>query len=145
MLAFLGIASISCKLNKNISESSPIAIIYKTKGDYYNLVPITLSKDKKEIVSYPHPSDLLTEKGYCLPTKLSNDFLLDNRGINSNSVFLSITYDEYSKLKEVPSTKFLFNHIKDENPFIEIHFLDKKNNYKYIEDEINSLIKKKKY
>lgn len=35
----------------------PQALIYKTKKDYTNLVPVLLSDDKTEIVSYPNPRD----------------------------------------------------------------------------------------
>ena len=34
----------------------PQTIVYKTKKDYYNLVPVLLSDDKTEIISYPHLS-----------------------------------------------------------------------------------------
>lgn len=95
-------------------------IVYKTKANYNNLVPVILSDDKSEIVSYPHPNDIKTESGYQTPIALHNGYLLDRRGISKNIAFLNITYDEYSKLKEVPTIKKLYNSIIDKDPLIEL-------------------------
>src|ERR1044071_4992028 len=71
----------------------PPAIVYKTKADYSNYVPVILSEDKSKIVSYPDPKDVQS----AAPVKLKNGYLLDNRGINKNVAFLRWTYEEYKK------------------------------------------------
>jgi hypothetical protein len=147
VLITLGVISTYCKTNlkqKTTLENAvaPDAIIYKTKNDYYNLVPITLTTDKKKIVSYPHPNDLKSNGDYTLPTTLINGYLLDNRGINVNSVFLSITYEEYAKLQEAPTIEYLLSHIRDERPFLEMYSLGQRNKYKNISNEIKAIIKK---
>lgn len=85
-------------------QALPKAVVYKTNGDFIHNVPVTLSADRKEIVSYPAPSDI-TENS--LPVVLDNGYLLDRRGVNGNSAFLKFTYKEYSELKQAPSIKEL--------------------------------------
>jgi hypothetical protein len=70
-----------------------------TKKNYDKNVAIYLLEDKKHITGYPHPSDV-SEKSY--PTSLKNGYLLDNRGIGTNTAFISMTYEEYAALKNVP-------------------------------------------
>jgi hypothetical protein len=94
----------------------PQTIVYKTKKDYYNLVPVLLSDDKTEIISYPHPIDIKVGDTYVTPTKLNEGYLLDNRGIGKNVAFLNMTYEQYSKLDRVPTLEELQNMIVDKNP-----------------------------
>jgi hypothetical protein len=98
----------------------PPVLVYKTKTNYNNFVPVILSDDKSEIVSYPHPSDIKTEDGYQTPVILHKGYLLDNRGIGKNVAFLNITYEDYAKLREVPTLKELYGLIIDKDPLIEL-------------------------
>ena len=82
--------------------TGPAAIIYKTKADYSKNVPVTLSDDKLHVVSYPAPQDVYFHGELAYPTQLAKGFLLDNRGISVNSAFISLTYEEYSKLPAAP-------------------------------------------
>ena len=75
-------------------KQAPV-IVYKTRANFYNMVPVTLNQDKDRIVSYPAPSDLYFEGELALPGKLKKGYLLDRRGINVNTVFTSFTYEEY--------------------------------------------------
>ncbi len=118
----------------------PAAIIYKTKGDYSKNVAITLSKDKSKIVSYPAPQDVYYRGKLAYPTILKDGFLLDNRGVNANSVFIKLTYEEYSKLSEAPSGEELYKMIIDKNPFKEIYNLGNRRRFKDEVAEINQLI-----
>src|SRR5271166_2869627 len=86
-------------------SGSPHVLVYKTKTDYNNLVPIILSEDKTIIVSYPDPSDIKVGSVYSLPTPLHQGYLIDNRGIGKNATFINKTYLDYSKLTELPSLK----------------------------------------
>ena len=118
----------------------PAAIIYKTKGDYSKNVPITLSTDKSKIVSYPAPQDVYYRGQLAYPTVLKDGFLLDNRGISANSVFIKLTYEEYSKLSEAPSNEELYKMILDKNPFKEIYNVGNRRRFKDEVSEINQLI-----
>lgn len=124
--------------------SAPPTLVYKTKANYNNLVPVLLSDDKTEIISYPHPSDLKVGNVLALPTLLKNGYLLDNRGIGINVAFLKLTYEEYSKLENVPSLKELYELIIDKEPLVELcncgnskAFTDKK-------EQLNKVISSKK-
>ncbi len=120
----------------------PKLIVYKTKKDYNNLVPVILSNDKTEIISYPHPKDLTVGNRFSTPTVLDSQYLLDNRGINENVAFLKLTYQEYSELKSVPTLKELFDNILDNNPLTEL--CDCGNKYAFLEPEkqLNLIISK---
>lgn len=144
MIVFLAIIT-SCKSQKSVSNTQkmsylPNVIVYKTRADYFDFVPVTFSSDKKEIISYPAPSDLKNGIGLTHPTKLKNGYLLDNRGISENSVFTTITYLEYSKLAQAPSLNYFYAHIKDKEPFLEIFNVGKRNLFKNLENDINKLI-----
>lgn len=99
------------------SRFVPNAVIYKTKMDYSQLVPVNLDATKSRIVSYPHPTDVSRNS---TPLKLINGWLLDRRGITQNSAFTSFTYDEYSKFTNAPKIRILQEKIIDDDPFIAI-------------------------
>ncbi|MCK4662923.1 MAG: hypothetical protein KAT68_08665 [Bacteroidales bacterium] len=105
---------------------SPGRKIYKTRGDYNNLIFIRLSKDKKMVVQYPGPSGVyyINKDGDTIlftPTILHQDFLLDNKGISVNSVFIDITYEEFSKRESSLSQEEMLNMIVDDDPIIELY------------------------
>jgi hypothetical protein len=128
-LFFLLILFIVCNSCGNMNKSQifqpqftpgPKILVYKTKKDYGNFVPVLLSADKTEIISYPHPNDLKVGNGFPFPTALNNHYLLDNRGINENVAFLKLTYEEYSELKSIPTLQELFDNILDNDPLTEL-------------------------
>jgi len=144
----------SCKVkhsDKSESEgsgkmdfASPPVIVYKTNADYFDKIPVTLSEDKSEIISYPGIKDIYYKGELAYPTKLNDDYLLDNRGIDPNSAFLKLTYDEYSKLETLPSKEELYALIIDKDPFSRMYNCGKKYSYKDIVTEINELIDSRK-
>ena len=103
-----------------VFAAGPPVLVYKTKADYNNLVPVILSDDKSEIVSYPHPSDIFVDGKLTLPLVLNNGYLLDQRGIGKNVAFLKLSYEEYSKLDSLPPLKELYNLIIDKDPLSEL-------------------------
>ncbi|MCK9613542.1 MAG: hypothetical protein WC401_05705 [Bacteroidales bacterium] len=109
---------------KTIMTARPLVIIYKTKNDYYEKVPVTLSADKESIVSYPDIMDVFYQGELAYPTHLLNGYLLDNRGINEKSVFTKYTYEEYSRLEKTPSPETLLGMIEDDDPFVEMYRID---------------------
>ena len=86
----------------------PKARIYKTNGDFAQLVPITLNSARTEVVSYPAPSDLRD----AAPVALSDGWLLDRRGISYQSAFLTMTYAEYAALNQPPTRGQLLGLVK---------------------------------
>jgi hypothetical protein len=142
----------SCKTQQKIEtntenapsiNNSPSALVYKTRGNYNNLVPVILSDDKTTILSYPHPKDLINGKQLMLPFELEDNYLLDNRGINKNVAFLKMTYEEYDKLENPLEISSLFKLIIDNDPLVELCNCGKKNSFKNEVKQINKLIKKR--
>jgi hypothetical protein len=129
----------------NRDAAGPPAIIYKTNGDYYDKVPVTLSADKTEVVSYPGVKDVFYKGGLAYPTRLNDGFLLDNRGIDPTSAFLNITYEAYSKLEKTPAKEELMNMIIDKDPFIEMYSCGNKYKFKDIVAELNESIDSKSF
>ncbi len=122
-------------------KPGPPTIIYKTKKDYNQLVPVILSEDKSTIVSYPHPSDVLINGKFPYPTPLENGYLLDNRGINKNVAFLNMTYEAYSALETAPSLDTLFSRIIDNNPLLEMYYCGNRYTFKNnLLEDLNTLI-----
>ncbi len=133
-----------CGDKQKVSYMPPVAIIYKTKADYSKNVPVTLSEDKSQIVSYPAAQDVYTNGVLAYPTSLDNGYLLDNRGVNVNSAFLKLTYEEYAKLNPLPSTDELYKLIIDKDPITEMYNMGSRRRFKDEKGELNSLIKKHK-
>jgi len=125
------------------SVSYPPIVIYKMKRDYSRNVPVLLSDDKSEIVSYPHPMDLIgmTSKEV-MPIRLHDGYYLDRRGINKNVAFLNISYNSYRKLRKPLGNKEIEKLIVDRNPLTQILICS---NLTYSEnniEKINSMIDK---
>jgi len=128
-------------MSEKSSNSGPPCIIYKTKNDFDKLVPLTLNNKKTKILSYPGINDIYYKGKFAYPTKLSDGFLLDNRGIDKDVAFLSLTYEEYSKLKKTPSIMELRALIISDDPLIEMYDCGSKYKYKNLLDDIDKLIK----
>ncbi len=126
----------------------PHVVVYKAKSKYRNLVPVQLSADKKTITSYPAPADVTTGNGYALPVALHKGYFLDKRGVNLNTAFISLTYAQYSKLKDVPAPEELYKMIVDKAPIRELCDCgikqDGKNTVKQLNDLIDTQQLKKK-
>lgn len=118
----------------------PQAIIYKTQKDYSKNVPVTMNKERTQIVSYPAPTDIYYRGELSYPTPLKDGYLLDNRGIGINVAFLSYTYEEYSKLKTAPSMDELKEQIIDFYPLTELWNCGIRSQYKNEVKELNELI-----
>jgi hypothetical protein len=153
LISILGCASRSKSTIKTQSTSDidfipqftvgPATIVYKTSADYDKLVPVLLSDDKTQVISYPDPKDIRVGSGYPWPTHLSNGYLLDNRGISKNVAFLKLTYEEYSNWTDTPSLKEIYDLIIDKNPLIEMCDCGNKNEYSEIKTQLNQIIDNK--
>jgi hypothetical protein len=140
----LGLTAVACHSKKNVAADNelpsvtfdpealqaiaekpltglPPAIIYKTIGNFDNLVPVTMNADHTEIVSYPAVTDVYYEGKLAKPAKLKNGYLLDNRGISLHTAFLDYTYEQYAALPQTPSRAELLQHIKHRYPLLELY------------------------
>lgn len=136
---------ISCKASKVSQDPAgalaPV-IVYKTKADYSQLVPVTLNETRDKVVSFPAPSDLYTNGILSIPVQLDKDYLLDMRGIHANTAFTSYTYEAYSKLESAPSVQDLISSIIDPDPFEEIYDCGNRSQFKSLEKDLNKLTRK---
>ena len=148
-LMLLSSILISCMSAKNTETANntpksnipgPKAIIYQTKSDCSKLVPIMLSEDKKSIESYPDIKDVFYDGKLAYPTELKNGYLLDNRGIGKNVAFISMTFEEYSKLPRTPNPDELWKLIVDKNPIITMYNCGLRSSFGNIAEELNSKI-----
>lgn len=102
------------------AKTLPTTIIYKTKANYSMLVPVGLSADKKEIVSYPDPKDVKNDSGFYYPTALKDGFWLDNIGVGVNTAYLGLSLKEYSQLSGPLTLSEMMAMLVDANPFVEM-------------------------
>lgn len=130
------------KSDQKVNLPGPKVIIYQTKKDYSKLVPVNLSADRKSIESYPGIGDVYFEDKLAYPTRLNDEFWLDNRGINANTAFISMTYEEYSKLPETPNQDELMKMITDNDPFVVMYICGPRSSYKDIVKKLNIRIDK---
>lgn len=102
-----------------------------------------LNDAKDKIVSYPGKSDLLYNGEPAYPVQLKRGYLLDRRGVNSNTAFTRYTYEEYAKLESTPTPDELFDSIIDFDPFTALYDCGRMNNYENIPADLNRLITKR--
>lgn len=109
-------AILEAPTGRGLRNSQPVmalrpVIVYKMRGDYADLVPVTLDSDG-QIVSYPDPVDI-TERSR--PVALGDGWYLDRRGVSERSAFTDYTYAQYHALEHVPSIETLQSHIVARN------------------------------
>ena len=102
--------------NMDIAFEQKPTIVYKTKADYRDKVPILLSEDGKTVLSYPAPSDLFIGKELAKPIELYDGYLLDRRGIGPRVAFLDISYMAYARLPNTPKPKDLLGMLLETDP-----------------------------
>lgn len=123
-----------------VFEPGPHVMVYRTKADLREHVPVLMSADGKDIVSYPHPSDLSAGGELRVPTPLEKGYLLDNRGINQHVAFLKLTYGEYAKLQQAPSLAEMQQMIVAREPLTELCDCGLRSAFTDIEAQLNRLI-----
>ena len=90
-------------LNSRPVSVMPKATAFQMNGDYADNVAITLNADGS-LAYYPAPTDISAASR---PVDLGNGWWLNRQGISDRSVFTRYTFEEYSKLKSVPSPEEL--------------------------------------
>jgi hypothetical protein len=133
------------KQHGNIAKAGPPAMIYKTKKDYFDKVPVTLSENLDEVVVYPSQKDIIAGESFSYPTRLVNGFLLDNRGIGQHSAFLNLSYEEYAEMQADISAESLYLRIIDPDPFLELYHCGNRFGYRDLIKELNELIEQNKF
>lgn len=119
----------------------PSVVVYKTTRDFSDHVPVTLDARHEHIVSYPAPTDVYYQGRLAKPTALADGYWLDNRGIGEHVAFLDYTYEEYSRLAEVPSREVLESRILERYPLVEMYVCGKREGYADEVSELNALIR----
>lgn len=109
-------ASVPAVAGRPLYMRRPI-MIYRTKADYTQLVPITLDDDHNSITNYPDPVDV---GPYSVPLQLNSGYLFDRRGIGANTAYTSYTYEAFHALSHVPSTAEFESHIVERYPLVEL-------------------------
>ena len=120
--------------------AGPPTLVYKTRKDYTNHVPVLLSGDKTKIVSYPDPKDFSNPGKYPLPILLKKGYLLDERGIGLNVAYLRLTYKEYAALEKAPSLSEMMNMVIDKDPLTELCNCGNRQIFADVETQLNDLI-----
>ena len=128
------------KTGATVVQVYPPLIIYKTKNDYSDKVPVILSEEKSKITSYPAASDLIRNGELTLPVELHDGFLLDKRGIDQNVAFLDISYGMFTKAMRVYTVQQLYDMIIDKDPLMEMYDCGNKTGYKDEVKQLNALI-----
>lgn len=123
-------------------SATPKVVVYKTRKDYSRHVPVTLSADRKQIVSYPSTKDVKIGDQLTYPTPLTDGWLLDNRGISRNVAFLSYTYEEYAALPSTPRASELMEKIIDSDPLTDYRVMGSRYDYKDLVNELNEKLRK---
>jgi len=114
-----GAGQLSAAATAGVAATAHV-LVYRTKEDQAEHVPVMLSGDRKSILSYPHPKDLRATDGLSVPVELENGWLLDRRGIGMNVAFLRITYPEYAAMENAPSLAELEAAITDRDPLTDL-------------------------
>ena len=143
---------------KGPTVTAPGLAVYKTKGDYFNYVSVTI--DNGNIIfkpDYHNPRNnsidyriTITEDDtiYSFRAKLISGYIISEE-ISDNSIFVDFTFKEYV-IYEINhpeeggvAENALLEHILDDNPFLEL-YIDRNKPRKYeLSDtaEINQIIR----
>ena len=119
------------------SQSIRKAIVFKPTQDLSDLVPVRLSDDKKEILSYPAASDLPDLS----MLKLENGYQLDLIGVNITTAYLNISINEYKTTSRNFSLEELKSKILIVNPYLELYECNYDSIKLTIHEEFNQWIK----
>lgn len=84
------------------------ALVYKTSVPCAQNVAISLNSAGTAVQSFPAPTDVSAASE---PLQLPDGWLLDRRGLGPNTAFIRLTYAEYAKLAQAPSTAELMGMI----------------------------------
>ena len=145
-IIIISVVLLGCRATRKTKSSSfnvmdlKNVVVYKSKSDYSNNVPIMYSKELGSIISYPAPTDVERFKEL-KPIELSEGYLLDQIGVNLRTVYLEYSLDEYSEFREAPSLETMTKKILEYSPFVELYDIGQPNEKNNSIDKLNKLIK----
>lgn len=131
----------SAEVVEPVFSPGPPTIVYKTRSDYREHVPVLLSPDKSKLESFPAPGDLFYNGILAYPLQLEEGWLLDVRGINEHVAFIKTTYETYSRMASTPESSELLDLILDDDPLTEMYHCGNKQHFKQPVNDLNKLIK----
>lgn len=110
---------------KPVSGVKPVsavlkASVFKMSGDYSDNVAIGIGADGK-LTYFPAPSDIDINSA---PVSLGDGWWLNRQGLGKGYRFTRYTFEEYSKLPEVPSMQELLDAVIPGAVVTEIRMLD---------------------
>ncbi len=143
----------SCKTHREIPPAAVVnhadivhfrpdspMVIYKTRADYSQFVPVRMNADRTEIIEAPHPADLIHQGRLAFPVALNQGYWIDNLGITPDVAYLRFTIENYSKLDEPLSVEIMMRYILDAYPLTEMYRCGYRNEYRDIFKEVNVLV-----
>ena len=100
-------------VNREPLSSAPVSAVLKASAvkiapEYADKVGVTLDASGN-LVYFPDPSDVRPQ--FSQPVEIGDGWWLNRQGIGPRSVFTDWTFEEYSKLKQVPSAEEIKSHI----------------------------------
>ncbi len=131
------------------APSDPGISIYKTRGDYYELVTIGMKRNKIFRTGYTDRNKLDYSRNdtvYKNRARLINGYVLDAESSSEYDVFLSLTFKEYMKKEAqygyLPHDS-LYKYIIDKKPYTEYYRSDISESFSISDTAaINELIRK---
>lgn len=144
LVFLLGLLMFSCAGKRpmvKLADQAPL-YIYKSKLSNNTWVPITLTDDKKSVMSYPHPKDVQRDGELLTPIRLKDGFLLDRQGINKNMVFIHISYADYAKRNGPLPIDSMLMMIVEPDPIIELYQIGYWGDFDDPVKELNRILRK---
>jgi hypothetical protein len=121
-------------------DQGPPTLVYKTRADYADYVPVRMNDTRTEVVFCPDPRDLRKPDGYNEPIALAQGYFVDNRGIDTNIAFLKLTYQDYANLTRRPTQRELAELILDKDPLLELCDCGSRTVFQNVEAALNAAI-----
>jgi len=118
---------------------SPL-VIYKTRADYSQFVPVRMNANRTEIIKAPHPSEFIHQGRLSLPVAINQGYWIDNIGISPDVAYLRFTIENYSKLDEPLPVEIMLRYILDAYPLLEMYQCGYRYEYRDIFSEVNVLV-----
>lgn len=126
---------------KHFIPDSPM-IIYQTRADYSQYVPVRMNAERTKIISFPLPHELHFQGIPLLPTPLNKGFRLDNIGIGPDVAFLKFTIRQYILLLTPPPVEVMMQHILDSQPLVAMFQCGYRYEYTDLIRDVNVLIER---
>jgi hypothetical protein len=114
LISLLALFDISCAplSRRGPSAATAPVVVYKTRGDYRDLVTVQLSSDGQSVAAFPAPSDAIRQR----PIPLANGYLLKRM---VGDTYLSLSIEAYAKASRRYTSDELMEMVVDTDPYLE--------------------------